>query len=76
MGPPLRSSGPGFESLSAMVVVDSITAGKRRSPAAQPTSWLAGCSTAVDMTVPAAYFSGNSGVTGETRKTGARHEHC
>lgn len=29
----------------------------------------------VDMTVPAAYLSGNSGVTGETRKTGGRDEH-
>ena len=38
--------------------------------AAQPTSKLAASSTAVDMTVPAAYVSGNSGVTGETLKTG------
>ena len=36
-----------------------------------PTSCLAASSTAVDMTFRAAYFSGNSGVTGETRKTGA-----
>lgn len=42
---------------------------------ALPTSCLAASSTAVDMAIPAAYFSGNSGVVGETRKTGGRDEH-